>query len=188
MRFAMTDMLPEGTDHIIPGATSSATREPLEDATASFRERAAGKAGEVKDQVSDKAMAFAESGKARASSALDEVAPKIGDTAGKIDGQIGAGYGDYARKAAEAVSGASATLRDKDVDELLEDARDLVRKSPAIAIGVAAAAGFALARILKAGSEALDGMAKAEEPAAVVSKAARKAPGKPGKAKSKADA
>ncbi len=182
----MTDALPEGTDHIIPGATKSATREPLDEVTASFRERAAGRAGEVKDQVGEKAMAFAQTGKVRAVSALDEVARMIGDTAGKIDDQIGAGYGDYARKAAEAVTSASTTLRDKNIDELLEDARDIVRKSPAIAIGVAAAAGFALARILKAGSETLEAAAKVTP--AEVSKAARKAPAKPrAKTKPKAD-
>ena len=178
----MTETLPEGTDHIIPGAANNAIHEPLDGVTAGFRERAAGKAGEVKDQVSEKAMAFAETGRVRASSALDEVARLIGDTAGKIDDQIGASYGDYARKAADAVSGASATLRDRNVDELLEDARDLVRKSPAIAIGVAAAAGFALARILQAGSEALAEAAKPEE--VEISTEARKAPKKNGKGKS----
>ncbi len=156
----MLKTLPEGTDQIIPGATSNATREPLDGDSVSFRDRATIKAGEAKDQISDKAMAFAETGKARASGVLDEVARMIGDTASRIDEQIGAGYGDYARRAAEAVSGASTTLRDKDVDELLEDARTMVRKSPAIALGVAAAAGFALARIFKAGSEALDAAAK----------------------------
>ena len=182
----MSDVLPEGTDHIIPGAANNATRPPLDGVTASFRERAAGRAGEVKGQVSEKAMAFAETGKVRASSALDEVARMIGDTAGKIDDQIGAGYGDYARKAADAVSGASATLRDKDVDQLLDEARDLVRKSPAVAIGVAAAAGFALARILKAGSETLEAAAKATP--SEMSKADRKAAKVRAKAKPKADA
>ncbi|HEY0271367.1 MAG TPA: hypothetical protein VGC10_10310 [Sphingomonas sp.] len=166
----MTDTLPEGTDHIIAGASAAAT---------SLRERAAARAGEVKDQVGDKALAFAETGKVRASGALDEVARMIGDTAGRIDEQIGAGYGDYARRAAEAVAGASASLRDRNVDELIEGARDLVRKSPAIAIAGAAVAGFALARLLKAGGTAAETAAKAAPVSLEVSKAARKAPAKP---------
>src|SRR3546814_16333084 len=55
------------------------------------------------------------------------------------------------RRAADSVSGFADTLRTKDVDELLDDARALVRKSPVIAIGTAAAIGFALVRLVKAG-------------------------------------
>jgi ElaB/YqjD/DUF883 family membrane-anchored ribosome-binding protein len=181
MRFAMTDTLPEGTDHIIPGAANNMSREPLAETSSSFRDRAASKAGEVKDQVGEKAFALAETGKVRASSALDEVARMIGDTAGRIDDQIGGGYGDYARRAADAVSDASTSLRDKDIDELLENARDLVRRSPGIAIGIAAVAGFALARILKAGSETAYTAAKVTAPD--ISQAARTAPEKPRKPK-----
>ena len=39
----------------------------------------------------------------------------------------------------------------KDVDELLQDAEDLVRKSPIIAIGISAVVGFAIARLIKSG-------------------------------------
>ena len=45
------------------------------------------------------------------------------------------------------------TLRRKDVDDLYEDARAIVRKSPVVAIGVAAAVGFALVRLVKSGVE-----------------------------------
>src|SRR3546814_12812240 len=55
------------------------------------------------------------------------------------------------RRAADSVSGFADTLRTKDVDELLDDARAIVRKSPVIAIGTAAAIGFALVRLVKAG-------------------------------------
>ena len=183
----MADTLPEGTDQIIPGGGTTSARDRLKSEAADLRDRATSKAGEFKSQASDKAMDFAEQGKARASGALDEVARMIGDTAGTIDEKLGGTYGDYARRAAEAVSGAAGTLRDKDVDALLEDARDLVRKSPAVAIGAAAAAGFVIARIIKAGSDALDGFAKTATPSAkappetvaeTVSKAARKAPAK----------
>src|SRR3546814_13513232 len=65
--------------------------------------------------------------------------------------RLGAEYGDYARRAADSVSGFADTLRTKDVDELLDDARAIVRKGPVIAIGTAAAIGFALVRLVKAG-------------------------------------
>ena len=52
------------------------------------------------------------------------------------------------------MQGISASVRDKDIDELLDDARALVRKSPAVAIGAAATLGFVLARLISAGIDA----------------------------------
>ena len=50
-----------------------------------------------------------------------------------------------------AVAGFADKLRDKNVDDLIDDTRDFVRKSPGIAIGIAAVAGFALVRLIKTG-------------------------------------
>jgi ElaB/YqjD/DUF883 family membrane-anchored ribosome-binding protein len=177
----MAETLPEGTDHVIPGAQNSSTRDKLKSDAADLRDKASAKAADIKGQAGDKAREYAEEGKARASAGLDSVARMIGDSANTIDEKLGAAYGDYARKAGDAVADFSASLREKEVEELLEDARDLVRRSPAIAIGAAAAAGFVIARIVKAGSEALDATAKAAEPdadAKAASTAARKAPAK----------
>jgi ElaB/YqjD/DUF883 family membrane-anchored ribosome-binding protein len=184
----MADTLPEGTDHVIPGAQNSSTRDKLKSDASDLREKASAKAADLKDQAADKAREYADEGKARAAAGLDSVAKMISDSAAQIDDKLGAAYGDYARKAGDAVADFSASLRDKDVEELFDDARDLVRRSPAIAIGAAAAAGFVIARIVKAGSEMLDetaksaqpkaGKAKAADDADEVSDAARKAPGK----------
>src|SRR3546814_12646923 len=70
---------------------------------------------------------------------------------GSVDEKLGAQYGDYARSAAQSLSGFSQSLDAKDIDQLLDEARDFVRKSPAIAIGTAAAVGFVLARLVKSG-------------------------------------
>ncbi|HET8612157.1 MAG TPA: hypothetical protein VFL92_05265 [Sphingomonas sp.] len=167
----MADTLPEGTDHVIPGATETANaeeprtaRDKLKSDAADLRDRASAKAAEIKDQASDKARDYAEQGKTRASGALDEVARFIGDNADRVDEKLGSGYGDYVRRASDAVSGVATGLREKDVDELMEEARNLVRRSPALAIGAAAAAGFLIARLVKAGSEALDEASRAADP------------------------
>ena len=164
----MAEALPEGTDQIVPGAGSNNNRDENDGTsrgkpridTADLKDKASAKAAEFKDQYADKARGYAEQGKERASAGLDSVAKMIGDGAGQVDGALGETYGDYVRRAAGAVSDFSDTLRDKDVDELIDDARDLVRRSPAIAIGAAAAAGFVLARIIKAGSDTLEQTAK----------------------------
>lgn len=105
----------------------------------------------LKSQATDKARDVAGQGKEKATGALDEAARFLEDTARTIEEKAGPQYGRYAQSAAESVSGFAATLRDKDIDDLVEDARDLVRKSPAVAIGAAVAVGFVLARLVKAG-------------------------------------
>jgi ElaB/YqjD/DUF883 family membrane-anchored ribosome-binding protein len=105
-------------------------------------------------QATDKARTYAEDGKARAGGALDELAKMMGDAAGQVDEKVGAQYGDYARSAAGAISNFSDSIKNKDIDALIADARDFVRKSPAVAIGTAAALGFVVARLVKAGLDA----------------------------------
>ena len=53
----------------------------------------------------------------------------------------------------QALNGYATTLQNKNPDELVDDARDLVRKSPAVALTGAAVLGFGLARLLKIGLE-----------------------------------
>lgn len=123
---------------------------------AGARQQLADGAAKAKSQATDKARVYAEDGKARATGALGELAKMLGDAAGQVDNKLGAQYGQYARGAADQVQGFASTLDSKSVDELFDDARELVRKSPAVAIGVAAAAGFALARLLSAGLDQRD--------------------------------
>lgn len=108
-------------------------------------------ASKLGKQAAEKARDYANQGKARAGGALEEVARMMGDAANSVDGKLGAEYGKYARNAADTISGWSDQLKTKELDDFIEDARDLVRKSPAVAIGVAAALGFVLARVIRAG-------------------------------------
>lgn len=102
----------------------------------------------------DKAKGYAEDGKARAGGALDELARMLDEAAGTVDEKVGDQYGQYARSAADAVSKFSQSLQAKEIDDLLEEGREFVKKSPAVAIGTAAAVGFVLARLIKAGLDA----------------------------------
>ena len=80
---------------------------------------------------------------------MHSLADLINETAQTVDSKLGPQYGDYARQAADAVAGAAKSLDEKDVDQLLGEARDFVRKSPAVAIGAAAIAGYVLMRLAK---------------------------------------
>jgi ElaB/YqjD/DUF883 family membrane-anchored ribosome-binding protein len=123
--------------------------KPLKAQTETLRDQASNLFG----QAGDKVRSAATTGKNQASGAMGDMAAMVEDVAKTLDEKVGAQYGDYARKAASAVAGVAETLQSKDVDQLLDDARDFVRKKPAIAIGAAAAVGFVLTRLIKAGTD-----------------------------------
>lgn len=104
-------------------------------------------------EATGKARDYIAEGKNRAGDALDEVSRLMGDAASTVDERLGPQYGQYARSAADGISGFAENLKGKEIDDLLADAQQLVRKSPAVAIGVAAALGFVIARLVKAGLE-----------------------------------
>jgi ElaB/YqjD/DUF883 family membrane-anchored ribosome-binding protein len=150
------EQLPEGTDAIIEGAGVSdkgekRTAAPQEssvstgDAKGVFFERV----DELRGQATDKARDLATTGKDRATAALDSLVQTVEDAAGEIDEKLGSQYGDYARRAAQYIGNFSDSFRDKDVDDLFNDAREFVKKSPAVAIGAAAALGFVVARLAR---------------------------------------
>ena len=105
-------------------------------------------------QAADKARDLVSQGLDRSGEALSNVSRLIGDTATGLDERLGPEYGDYARRASEAIQNTAQNLRTKDPDELIEDTRNFVRKSPAVAIAGAAIVGFALARLVKSGIDA----------------------------------
>lgn len=100
-------------------------------------------------QAADKARGLVGQGLERSSEALSSVSRVIGDTASGIDERLGQEYGDYARRAASAIDNAASSLASKDADELIDDTRNFVRKSPGVALAGAAVIGFAIARLLK---------------------------------------
>jgi ElaB/YqjD/DUF883 family membrane-anchored ribosome-binding protein len=114
-------------------------------------EQLRGQVYNLRDQAGGKVRDFAEGGKTRASDVLEELSRVVADTADSIDERLGNNYGEYARKAADSVSGLAESLRNKEVDELYDNVRSAVRKSPGVAIGIAAVVGFTLVRLVKAG-------------------------------------
>ena len=108
---------------------------------------------DFKDKAADSARSAAERGKERASEAVSGIGKLLRDSAETIDSNVGKNYGDYARSAADAVDGFAEKMSAKEVDDIVGDARDFVRKSPAVAIGAAAAIGFVLVRLLRSGRD-----------------------------------
>jgi ElaB/YqjD/DUF883 family membrane-anchored ribosome-binding protein len=153
--------LPEGTDHIVAGASGSSDGGQEGNGFVASAGESSGTdrlVNQVKDQVTslrgqaaDRVRGFADDGKGRVTGLLENVSEVINDAARSVDERLGEDYGEYPRRAATAVADFAARIRDRSVDDILDDTRDFVRKSPAVAVGIAAVAGFALIRVIKTG-------------------------------------
>ncbi len=107
----------------------------------------------IKEQASDKLRSAATTTKDKAVDAAGSLSKIVDDAATKIDENFGAQYGDYARTAAKSIDEFAAKVDAKDVDQIADDTREFVKKRPAIAIGAAAAIGFAIIRLFKSGGK-----------------------------------
>ncbi len=141
--------LPEGTDHIVAGASGSSEGQN------GFVASAGGSSGtdrlvsQVRDQVTslrsqatDRVRGFADDGKGKVTGLLENVSEVLNDAAKSVDERLGEDYGEHAHRAAGAVADFAGRIRDKSVDDIFDDTRDFVRKSPVLAIGIAAVAGL----------------------------------------------
>ena len=106
---------------------------------------------ELKDQALSKAREYAAQGKEKATDVLDSVAKIVENTASTLDDKLGAA-GGYVHNAADALTDFAESLRNKDFETLLDDAKAAVRRNPVIAIGAAAAVGFVMVRLIKSAS------------------------------------
>jgi ElaB/YqjD/DUF883 family membrane-anchored ribosome-binding protein len=145
---------------------AGAYREKAQERADAYREKAHEKAGSYREMANERgtewmdearvrgeeakvrAAELAKEGKANASKALTGLGKMVDDNAALLDEKVGTKYGDYARRAASTMQDAGTRLDSKELEELADDAREFVRKSPGLAVGIAAAAGFVLARML----------------------------------------
>ena len=157
-------------DPIGPGETLATTAHKIENEAHRLAEQAKEKFDEVSHQAMDKfgdvrdqamtlkdqalgqARSAAEEGKSKAAEALSGIAQAARDAAGQIGQNPSiAPVGKYGEQAADALERFASTLRNKEVDALLNDVAGMVRRNPAIAAGVAVAVGYALSRMLRSG-------------------------------------
>lgn len=146
-----TTLSPEpGTSSATPTASDIKLDDGADTSSskAGTRDKISAEAQKLKGKAGEKASEYAAVGKEKASDALDGLSRLLQDAAASVDQRLGENYGQYARKTADAISGAAASLREKDLNEVAESTREFVRKSPVIAVGAAAAVGFVLARLL----------------------------------------
>jgi len=137
-----------------PAAINFEAADDLGESKSGATQKLKDEASKLGTQAADRARAFAGENKERATNALDEVAKMFEGAALDVDARLGEQYGKYARSAAQGISNFAESLRGKEVDDLFNDATELVKKSPVIAVGAAAAVGFVVARLIKSGVDA----------------------------------
>jgi ElaB/YqjD/DUF883 family membrane-anchored ribosome-binding protein len=167
--FGMVDKATDPIANEAPTVNETLTEQSPASGAASAKRGAADhireQAGKFGTEAADRARAFAGEGKQRATGALDEVARMFEGAAGDVDERLGEEYGKYARSAAQGISNFAESLRGKEVDDLVTDATNFVKKSPVIAVGAAAAIGFVLARLIKSGIDAAADATDPDKPA-----------------------
>jgi ElaB/YqjD/DUF883 family membrane-anchored ribosome-binding protein len=126
-------------------AKAEGYRDQLSAKSTDWVEEAKDIAGQAKGRAADLAI----EGKTKASDAIASLGKLVGDNAHSIDEKLGTRYGDYARTAARTMQESAAKLDSKDINELGDDAKEFVRKSPGLAIGIAATLGFLISRLFK---------------------------------------
>ena len=139
-------------------AGAAALKAEASERAGAYRDQAKAKRGELTseakargDDARAKGMELATQGKGKLAEGINTLSRTVADNAHVVDENLGAKYGDYARSASKSLADTATKLDQKSVDELAEDGRAMVRKSPGLAIGIAAAFGFMLSRLFSGG-------------------------------------
>jgi ElaB/YqjD/DUF883 family membrane-anchored ribosome-binding protein len=146
-----------GTD--TPEAMAAGIPEPIVTTTpepAPKRSAVKAEVSRLKTETAGKARSAAEEGKTKAAETLASVSQATRDAAAKLKGGEAAAIADYVERAADSIDDFADRMRMRSVDDLIDDAREIVRRSPVVVIAVAAAAGFLLSRFLRSSAREQD--------------------------------
>lgn len=146
-------------DDAVPSATFDANTSTGSTASTGVVAKLKEGASHLVSEAGTATMTAATEGKEKAAAALSTLTQTVENAAALIEEKVGPQYSGYVRRAGTTVSGFAETLQNKNMDELLDDTRAFVRRSPMVAIGAAAAIGFVLTRLIKVGTDdTADGM------------------------------
>ena len=109
-------------------------------------------ANKLRSEAGGKARSAAEEGKGKAIENLGSVSQATREAAAKLKGSPAEPLADYVTSAANSIEKFATRMQSKSVDDIIDDARELVRRSPVLVIAAAVAAGFVVSRFMKATS------------------------------------
>lgn len=130
----------------ITGASAPAMAQ---EKAAEMKDQVQAKAGEVKEQVTAQAASRAEQGKGQAVESLGSVASAVRQTGGQLRKQDQDGLAEYVERAAGRIEEFGAYLGNRNLNQLVGDAEQFVRREPAIFVGGSFLLGLFGSRFLK---------------------------------------
>lgn len=146
-----TAAIPGETVVSTPSAPLGAVEsDPPASTNGTQRIRLKDEANRLASEAGSKAREAANEGKTKAASTLSQLAQSTRDAGRQFEGTEAAPLTGYVDSAADGIENFARTLDKKTVDDIVDDVREMVRRSPAIAIGAAAFVGFAISRFAKA--------------------------------------
>jgi hypothetical protein len=154
------------SDQSPAGDVIASAQEDLAAAAQELKGRAAEIGHEAKEQAGElvgKAKGMANEQKDLLAGQLGGVSEALQNAASELEGRQQSGS-QYVRMIADGADRLTTTLRDKDVDQILEAAQQFGRRQPVAFLGFAALLGFAASRFVTAsaarrhGEEATDGI------------------------------
>ena len=113
----------------------------------------------IVNTVKDRATAQLSTQKGRATEGLDVLASAVRQTTQQLRSDQHDTIAEYVDRAAEQLEKFSASIRNKDVNDLMRDATQFARRQPALFIGGSFVVGMLAARFLKSSRQ--DGMESA---------------------------
>lgn len=111
-----------------------------------------GTSSALMDRVRDGATSQLTTQKGRVTDSLTSLAQAVRQSTESLRSNQQPGVAQYVEKAASQLEHLSNRLRDRDVKDLVQDARQFARRQPAIFVGAAFAAGLLAARFMKSSS------------------------------------
>lgn len=130
-------------------AGASALGDEARTRAGQYRDDAKARSEDWAVEAKVKGRELADTGKTKASEGLTALSRVIDENASTLDEKLGAKYGDYARNASRSLQENAQRLNDRSIDELADDGREAIRKSPVAAVGIAAVVGFFFARLFR---------------------------------------
>lgn len=113
-------------------------------------------ARDMANQTKEQGKSMLEEKKGMAAGQVDSMAQAFRSTAKNLQGEGQQRTGDYVGMIADQLENAARQLKQKNLDELMHDAQDLARRSPATFLAGSVAVGFLLARFLKSSQQPAD--------------------------------
>jgi vacuolar-type H+-ATPase subunit H len=144
---------PRITADLSQGSGVQQAKDQLADTVSEVTQQATETVGQLASSAKHQVTSQIDTQKQKASDTLTSVARALRQTGSQLRSQDQAPVADYTSKAADQVERLSTFLRDHDVNDILHEAEQFARRSPALFLGGAFALGLLGARFLKSSSQ-----------------------------------